>query len=197
MNAKFEELKGKTIIKIEGMEKNSDCIEFFCSDGTKYIMDHKQDCCESVYLEDVCGDVKDLLNSPILLAEEVQNADGPALYKYEESWTWTFYKIATIKGTVTLRWYGASNGYYSEEVDFHKEFTERIIADENHDTNKLKPCPFCKEAELIKAHFIRLLDMDFHYVSCRICCARGPLNIDKQKAIEAWNRCAREDNNDK
>ena len=124
MNAKFEELKGKTITKIEGMEKDSGCVEFFCSDGTKYIMYHEQDCCESVYLEDVCGDVKDLLNSPILLAEEVKNADGPALDKYDESWTWTFYKLATIKGTVTLRWYGASNGYYSEEVDFHKEFAE-------------------------------------------------------------------------
>ena len=127
MNAKFEELKGKTITKIEGMEKDSIYIEFFCSDGTKYVMDHYQDCCESVYVEDVCGDVKDLLNSPILLAEEVQNADGPALNEYEESWTWTFYKLATSKGTVTLRWYGASNGYYSEEVDFHKEITERSV----------------------------------------------------------------------
>ena len=124
MDAKFEELKGKVVVKIEGMEKDSGRVEFFCSDGTKYIMDHEQDCCESVYLEDVCGDKEDLLNSPILLAEEVQNADGPALNEYEESWTWTFYKIATIKGTVTLRWYGTSNGYYSEEVDFHKEFTE-------------------------------------------------------------------------
>ena len=141
MDAKFEELKGKTIVKIEGMEKDSVCVEFFCSYGTKYVMDHEQDCCEEVYVEDVCGDVEDLLNSPILLAEEVKNADGPALNEYEESWTWTFYKIATIKGTVTLRWYGASNGYYSEEVDFHKEFTE-LNAKVQTTKDKLKPCPF-------------------------------------------------------
>lgn len=172
MDAKFEELKGKTIIKIEGMEKDSVCVKFFCSDGNKYVMDHRQDCCESVYLEDVCGDVKDLLNSPVLVAEEVQSTDEPALNEYEESWTWTFYKLATSKGTVTLRWYGASNGYYSEEVNFHKEFID------------LKPCPFCGST------FIRTARVgnNGEYASwCGICMAKGPLKFRRSEAIEAWN----------
>lgn len=117
----IEQLIGKTIIKIEGMEAESDEIIFSTSDGLKYRMYHDQDCCESVSLDDVCGDVSDLLNSPVLKAEEFSNIEtaerGPK-YKYDDSYTWTFYHLATIKGYVDLRWYGTSNGCYSESVDF-------------------------------------------------------------------------------
>ena len=120
-NCDFSELTGKTITRIEGMDRLSDCITFHCSDGSVYNMLHYQDCCESVDIEDICGDVNDLLNSPILRASEDTNRDdAPPEDRGGESYTWTFYNIATVKGHVTIRWFGSSNGYYSESVSFEK-----------------------------------------------------------------------------
>jgi hypothetical protein len=87
------------------------------ADSVQFI--HFQDCCESVYLEEVVGDLEDLIGTPILFAECVTNEDNPKS-DWDESHTWTFYKLGTIKGSVTLRWYGTSNGYYSESVNVTK-----------------------------------------------------------------------------
>lgn len=110
------ELLGKTLTECEQI--GNDKIIFTCSDGSQYKMFHDYDCCESVYIEDVCGELSDLVGSPLLMAEEVSN-DQPESHKSEDdSETWTFYKFATIKGFVDIRWHGSSNGYYSESVDF-------------------------------------------------------------------------------
>lgn len=115
----FSRLLGQRLLAVEGMVVGSDTILFRTDRGEWYAMHHWQECCESVELVDVCGDPDDLLRTPILLAEEVAGESGD-LDGRDEYWhqTWTYYKLATIAGSVTLRWWGRSNGCYSEAVNF-------------------------------------------------------------------------------
>lgn len=106
-------LKGLTFTKCErGNQKYDDYILFVTEHDGSYKMQHHQDCCECVSIEDIVGDLNDLVGSEILVAEERTNfSEHP-----EDSYTWTFYTLRTNKGSVDIRWYGSSNGYYSEEV---------------------------------------------------------------------------------
>ena len=114
----FERMVGKTLTAVE-VSDDKERVSFSCSDGSQYEMFHEQDCCETVAVNEIIGDLQDLIGSPLLLAEEVSSDGGqPVPEGADESWTWTFYKLATIKGSVTMRWLGESNGYYSESVDF-------------------------------------------------------------------------------
>ena len=114
----ISELVGKTMVEVTN---GNDIITFVAKTGEIYDMFHEQDCCESVFIDDIVGDLQDLVGSPILLAEEVDGeTPGDFDDKYCESYTWTFYKLATVKGYVDIRWFGSSNGYYSEGVSFRK-----------------------------------------------------------------------------
>lgn len=93
-------------------------IYFEDKDG-RFTFYHDQDCCESVNIESIVGDMLDLIRGPILVAEEVVNTRPSG--GCEESCTWTFYKFATFNGYVDIRWVGESNGYYSESVDLKYE----------------------------------------------------------------------------
>ena len=115
MRIKVDELIGKVFEKID-ISDNKEEILFYCDDGEIYKMYHKQDCCESVSLEDITGNIKNIIGSKLLMAEETSSTENQKDVR-DESFTWTFYKFATIKGYVTMRWYGYSNGYYSESVD--------------------------------------------------------------------------------
>lgn len=118
----ISELVGKTLTEVRGAV-GEERITFVCHDGSEYAMFHTQDCCESVSVEDIAGDFSDLIGTPIVDADERSDDTDPEGVKKEyedESFTWTFYRLSTIKGTVVIRWYGSSNGYYSESVDFEK-----------------------------------------------------------------------------
>jgi len=92
----------------------------------RFVFFHSQDCCESVSIEDICGDLQDLVGEPLLIAEEV-SGETPVDFNEEEhdSVTWTFYKFATRRGYVDVRWFGESNGYYSEGVSLGRELVDR------------------------------------------------------------------------
>jgi hypothetical protein len=146
----IELLKGRTLkrifkeAKLEEFRKNGrsifdggDSIIFEDTEGYLFILHHEQDCCETVELEDVVGDLMDLLGYPLLESEEVTSdlsevkelplgdvkleligrTPNELSCRHLESATWTFYKFATIKGHVNMRWMGESNGYYSESVE--------------------------------------------------------------------------------
>lgn len=113
--SELDYMVGKVAVSVE---QTYDRFTFAWDDGGRTTFLHWQDCCESVTIEDVVGDLSDLVGSPIILAEEVTKEVDP-----EDPWhldphvTWTFYRFATEKGLVTVRWYGESNGYYSESVN--------------------------------------------------------------------------------
>jgi hypothetical protein len=109
----FEELVGRTLCRVT---EDGEELVLYLSDTNYVRFFHYQDCCESVYIEDICGDLEDLIGEPLLVAEEVSNYEAEPKYEGEESYTWTFYRFATRKGWVNVRWYGHSNGYYSESV---------------------------------------------------------------------------------
>jgi len=110
----FEDLQGRTLSKVLKLDDYE--LRFHLTEDHYVRMYHMQDCCESVYIEDIVGDLDDLVGTPLLLVEEVSNYEGESK-EYSESETWTYYRFRTIKGSVDIRWYGESNGYYSESVD--------------------------------------------------------------------------------
>ncbi len=123
----FDELLGRILYKVEASDEE---LTLYLSETNYVRFYHYQDCCESVYIESICGDLEDLVGSPLLLAEEVSDDAYEAENSDEcgESYTWTFYKFATRKGYVDVRWYGTSNGYYSESVSV--DFVDTTVSED-------------------------------------------------------------------
>lgn len=118
----FNVLKGKVLVAVEkySYSNGRDYLVFKTLDGGIYLMAHPQECCEEVNIDDICGDFVDLLNEEILVAEERISDVTEEDRRTDDSCTWTFYHLATLSGDVTIRWFGASNGYYSERARLYK-----------------------------------------------------------------------------
>lgn len=120
----LEDMRGKTFTKVYVTDDKSRLI--FENDEFIFTFFHEDDCCECVQVEDVVGDLNDLVGKPLDIVEEVEHVSdftpaGVTPPEDPDSYTWTFYKFATLKGWVDVRWLGESNGYYSESVDFKGE----------------------------------------------------------------------------
>lgn len=118
----ISDMIGEVFTSVTRNQNNQDEI-YFSNDTGKFTMTHHQDCCEDVYIESIVGDLEDLVDTPILKAEEVVSYDEDT----DENCTYTFYKFSTIKGYVDIRWVGSSNGYYSESVDLEYQLNKNII----------------------------------------------------------------------
>jgi hypothetical protein len=114
----FENMIGKVVTSIDGGAVGSEDMTIETQDGWKFRFHYEADCCATCSVEDIAGDLDDLIGHPLVLAEEVTSGvDFPPADGYE-SFTWTYYRFGTVKGTVSIRWFGSSNGYYSESVTF-------------------------------------------------------------------------------
>lgn len=106
---------GQTFVAVYDVDERM--MVFQREDGDGFVQYHEQDCCEAVYIDDICGDVSDLIGSPILMAEAVRGT----MRGEDDSGTevsWTFYKFATNKGSVTFRWleYNGDSGCYAADA---------------------------------------------------------------------------------
>lgn len=124
MNDGIEQMLGMVFTQVYN---EKDEILVFRNDNMTFRFLHHQNCCEDVHIADIVGDLQDLVGSPILLAEVSSSDDDGVVNSFLNSNSgniggysvcdeWTFYKFATRKGYVDVRWIGSSNGYYSTEV---------------------------------------------------------------------------------
>lgn len=91
------------------------------ADGSAMMLWHDQDCCETVYIEDINGNWDDLIGRPLLVAEERSSGKMDVECGDEQ---WTFYTFRSEAGSVDVRWIGSSNGYYSTSVSVTDEVDE-------------------------------------------------------------------------
>lgn len=130
-NENLKLMIGQTPIEINGMSEGSEEVTIVTQEGGKLTLRYEHDCCASCSICQVDGDPLDLLGLPLAMCEEdgnvpdhdmlTEQGEGGSETYHDESYTWTFVKFATTAGYVTLRWYGSSNGYYSEQPTAHYE----------------------------------------------------------------------------
>jgi hypothetical protein len=108
----FSDLSGEHILSI--FQVSDEYIAIITARGYVYFLIHEQDCCEHVYIEDVCGELEN--TTGLVVRAEENSSDSVFDEDTDMSETWTYYKLDTVNDNVTIRFCGNSNGYYSESV---------------------------------------------------------------------------------
>jgi hypothetical protein len=108
----MKDLIGKTFDVVARDEYRGNSGVMFKTKTQTYMLVHITCCCSEVHLEDVVGDLSDLENTEIITAEKRKGRTLPSPdARWYEAIIWTFYEIATNKGSVTLRFCGEDNCY--------------------------------------------------------------------------------------
>lgn len=92
-------------------------------DDCAFETSHSQDCCETVGVHDIIGDLNSLIGKRVINCEIVESQDWPddvEKDEYVDSFTWTTQIIQTKNTEVKIRWRGESNGWYSEGIYFRR-----------------------------------------------------------------------------
>lgn len=108
-------VQGRTFERVRRVRfSGGEALVFVDRSKSMVIYAHSQDCCESVEIDQVDGNLSDLEGAEILSATRSTSEANTENGMHQ---TWSFYKFRSHRGDVTVRWLGESNGYYSEEVD--------------------------------------------------------------------------------
>lgn len=115
---KLEGVWLKSISFIEESEDESQRVVFNTKGGNVFQISHIRDCCESVVLSSIKGNLSNLLNEKIISCTYYRE------YSICEE-DFQFYKLETRKGIVEFVWHGdGSDCNSSTDVDFSQIINE-------------------------------------------------------------------------
>lgn len=123
-DVKIEALQGLTLRRCV---RDGNEIYLYADNGLSFSLGNPSD----AEIEDICGELEWLVGSPITMAEQEESSrdrgDG-----YEDM-AWYYYKLATVKGYVTVR-FACTDGYYASyaQLTLLKSSSYRPVTEVSH-----------------------------------------------------------------
>lgn len=114
----IKNIEGQVITDVRG-DESTNRIVFTLENGDEWVMEHCQNCCETVSIHEIYGDLQGMVGQTVDYASSV--SEGINDEEDCRSGTVTRFSIMTSNGLVMVTWHGYSNGYYSEGVSFYKD----------------------------------------------------------------------------